>query len=772
MNKNTKLIRKLIIGIILCAVLIGMLTLYARMLQRELDGETVDTLQEVAEQNVVVVKKELEKEFGLLTEIADRISVEEAFDPQQAVDELCGIQKRYSFKRMGVILPDGSACTTDRRDLFLGDREFFRESMQGKAALSDRLQDKINGEEIFVFSMPVYAGDRVCAVLFATYRVESLQELLAVSVFGGNGYSYIISGNGDAVVNTVSPTGFVDFRNVYRSLTDVSKENRRCAEELRQGIESGREGYIEFYNKESKYMFYSSLGVKDWYMLNVVPAGVMDSTRDVIMGITWLLCIALIILFLIFTGYIFRIERQKKKELADVLYVDSVTGGYSYARFCVEAKECLGRMTSAAAYIVMDIDNFKVINELFGYEEGDKTLRYVWDVWKRCSGENEIFARRIADSFVALWHFHVRQELNDRLDGFIEKLQSNLQESSSDYNLKCTMGVYIVKDKTEDVQNMMNYAVMAHASIKGQADRWYTFYDDEFREMLLRNKIMEDQMKRALKRQEFAVYYQPKYNTDTKELMGAEALVRWIRGDRSAIMPNEFIPLAEKNGFISQLDKHVFTEVCIRQKKWLDEGKRIVPVSVNLSRRHLYNEEFVEEYREVVEETGLPPEYIQLELTESAIFENQEALCQIIDRLHLMGFRILMDDFGTGYSSLMMLKSLPIDILKLDKSFVDDFDDPRGEKIITSVIGLAQSLQMEVTAEGVETEAQYRFLKELGCSSIQGFYFAKPMPAAEYECILDASGKERPSAPPGQPNTDTPVHPGFTTASRSYTEMR
>lgn len=758
MIKNKKTVRKLVIGMILCIILVGTLTLYAKMLQRELDEETIATLQEVAAQNVSAVQKEIEKEFSLLTEIADRLSSQAAFKPEDAADELREINKRYSFKRMGIILPDGNSLTTDRSELFLGDREFFMQSMQGDSVLSDKLEDRMDGENIIVFSMPVYEKDSICAVLFVTYQVEQLQELLGISIFGGSGYSYIVSKDGDAIVGTVNPAGFDDFQNVYVSLTSASDRNRACTQELKEGVGRGETGYIKFYNKEYKYMFYSPLGIKDWYMLNVVPAGVMDSTRDFIMLITYLLCTVLTVLFLLFLVYILRSEKQKKKELADILYVDSVTGGYSYARFSVEARERLKKAAASMAYIVMDIDNFKVINELFGYEEGDKTLRYVWRVWKRCSRAGEIFARRIADSFVILWHFDYRQELNDRLDEFIEVLQSNLQETSTDYTLKITMGIYIVKDREEDVQKMMNYAVMAHASIKGQADKWYTFYDDEFREMLLRNKIMEDQMKRALERKEFVVYYQPKYNTETKKLMGAEALVRWIRKDGSTIMPSEFIPLAEKNGFISYLDKYVFTEVCRMQKKWIEEGKEVVPVSVNLSRRHLYNDEFMEEYRNVVEEIKLPPEYVQLELTESAIFENQEALCQIIDRLHLLGFRILMDDFGTGYSSLMMLKSLPIDILKLDKSFVDDFDDPRGEKIIISVIRLAQSLQMEVTAEGVETEAQYRFLKKLGCSSIQGFYFARPMPSGEFEKCLSAR----------IPSPEVVLKDGVTNASMSY----
>lgn len=737
MKRNKKTVQRLAAGSFLCAMMIGIMVFYAKMLQNELNIETIGILKEVAQQSAAAVNNEIRFELGLLKEIADRLSVDNHFMQEEAVRQLKEVNKRYSFKRMGIIMPEGNAYTTDDKELYLGDREFFTESLKGGQVVSEKIRDRDDGEDIIVFSMPVYEGDRVCAVLFATYKIEVLQNLLSTSAFDGQGYSYVIKRNGDAVIDTVSPIGFENFQNVFVSLRETSQSNVRGAARLRSGMENGETGYIRFRNKIDKYMYFSPLGIKDWYVLNVVPTGIMDSTRDFIMFITYILCAVLAVIFISLLLYIYNIEQQKKKELSNILYVDNVTGGYSFARFCVEAKKCIEESNAGVAYIIMDIDKFKVINELFGYEEGNNTLCFIWSVWKSCSREGEIFARRLADRFVALWYYNDRKELEARLNGFINRLQATIPESKHDYSLKASMGVYILKDKSEDIQNMMNYAVMAHASVKEREDTWYAFYDDDFREKLLQNKLLEDQMKKALKTKEFIVYYQPKYATDTKELVGAEALVRWKKADGTTIMPDKFIPLAERNGFINYLDRYVFTEVCKRQKEWLEEGKKIVPVSVNLSRRHLYNDEFMEEYRNIVEDIELPVKYVQLELTESAIFENQEALCQIIDKLHATGFRILMDDFGTGYSSLMMLKSIPIDILKLDKSFIDDFDDLRGEKIITSVIRLAQALHIEVTAEGVETEEQYHFLKKLGCNTIQGFYFARPMPDTEFGIILE-----------------------------------
>ena len=285
---------------------------------------------------------------------------------------------------------------------------------------------------------------------------------------------------------------------------------------------------------------------------------------------------------------------------------------------------------------------------------------------------------------------------------------------------------------------MLDCASLAHNMAKQAKNGLYKVYTNEIKEKELQKKQLSDQIEHAYRNHEFVVYYQPKYDSVTQKLAGAEALVRWRREDGQMVSPGLFVPLAEESGFVCKLDEYVFREVCRAQKQWMDRGLGIVPVSVNLSRRHLDNPEFIDEYKAILDESGVPIEYIQLEITESAMFEKKDEFVQIMERLHDLGFMILMDDFGTGYSSLMMLKSIPIDVMKLDKSFVDDYDDERGERIIRCVMRMAQDLSIAITAEGVETEAQYKFLTSVGCDTIQGYYFARPMPGEEYELHMQA----------------------------------
>lgn len=244
------------------------------------------------------------------------------------------------------------------------------------------------------------------------------------------------------------------------------------------------------------------------------------------------------------------------------------------------------------------------------------------------------------------------------------------------------------------------------------------------------------EVKASLNEGEFIAYYQPKYSTKEQKLIGAEALVRWRRSDGIIVPPYQFVPLFERNGFINKVDRYMFELVCRQQMRWLKQGLIPVPISVNMSRMCLYDPHIVDEYIGVLNGSGLSAAYIKLELTESAFFENISIMNNVIEALHKVGIKVLMDDFGTGYSSMMMLKNVAIDVLKLDKSFVDDIGDDRSEKIISNIIYLAHSLQIEVTAEGVETAAQFEFLKSVGCDYIQGYYFGKPQPAEDFAALL------------------------------------
>lgn len=437
-------------------------------------------------------------------------------------------------------------------------------------------------------------------------------------------------------------------------------------------------------------------------------------------------------------GILYYLQKKRNQELEKIVFVDRITGGSTYEKFKLDLEDYLKKNNKQiCAILSIDIDKSKYIEEIFGSEEYIKAINYVWKALNEETGENEFCCHRDADQFYALFQYKDEDTIKQRIEAMYDDIRSEIERGEIYYDLKISVGVYILNNRKHTVERILFRSDVARRTIKGQHDKLYAFYSDELKKEQIKNKEIEDKMEKALEKGEFFVCYQPKYSTRSKEIVGAEALVRWRMNGEKVIPPSEFIPLFESNGFIKELDKYVFEQACKDVREWLDKGLDVKPVSVNLSQMQLYNSNFIKEYMEIRERYDLEPKYVQLELTETALFENTIVLENVINQLHELGFEVLMDDFGKGYSSLNMLKNVEVDTVKIDKSFVDDIgNNKRVERIIATIISLVRSLNMHVVAEGVENEMQYKFLNLVECDEIQGFYFSKPIEAKEYEKML------------------------------------
>lgn len=706
---------------------------YSYVLKNELRGLVRNTLKEVSNQNILVVKNEIESDKNSLAEIAERINELGTDDEKEIVNVLRGMEERYSFEKLAYIRADGTAYATSGDIVDISEREYFIDAIQKDIYISNPLIDIVDGNEIIVFSAPIKNNESIPGIICATYRVESLREILSVSSFEGEGYTYIIKSNGDKVADSAHPTSFQNMTNIFTSMKEADNRNFRVFAKLRELLEGGEAGYVIFYNKIEKYMYVTPLGINDWFLIDVVPVNFMENTSNYIIRLTYLMCGVLAVVCAFIAVAILHEEHRKKQKMQDLLYVDELTGGNTLAKFKKEMEQRLQVHYKKLAVVAMDIDDFKLVNELFGFAEGNRVLQYLYKTLEDNCGEEEFAGRNVADKFLMLLCYDEEKEVKQRILTMAEEIQKLRLSQTLEYILHPVFGVYYVITGDDDVEEILDCASLAHTAAKQVKNNLYKVYTNDMKERELQKKQLSDQIEYAYQNREFIVYYQPKYDSRTKKLTGAEALVRWRRSDGQMVSPGLFVPLAEESGFVCKLDEYVFREVCQAQRRWLDKGLNVVPISVNLSRRHLDNPEFIKEYKAILDASGVPIEYIQLEITESAMFEKKDEFVQMMEELHSLGFMILMDDFGTGYSSLMMLKSIPIDVMKLDKSFVDDYDDERGELIIRCVMRMAQDLRIAITAEGVETEEQYKFLTSVGCDTIQGYYFARPLPEEEYE---------------------------------------
>lgn len=739
MGKYKKLYGTLLLGLIAIIILLTAVFSYSRSIEESYKEENINSLKELSNQGALMLHNEIKNKQNLLAELSHDVSRIFVNDPQAAAAYLEEAAERNSFKRIGVALTDGRAYTTDGVELNISEREYFSKAILGHTAVSRNLDDYTDGGRIAVYAVPIFedGSDKRIGVLFATYSLDTFRKTIEVSFFGGAGYSYVVQENGDVVVDSQHSESFKNFKNVYAALLTADPVNNKdSAEKLWQMINSKKGGYIEFYNGSQKYMYCSPIGVNNWMLPTVTPASVIEDKINMVLNKTYLLGILLIAIFLLFIWHIMRIHTRNQKELMDIAYVDEVTGGYSFAKFFKEAELLLPETDKKTAIVSMDIDGFKYFNDMFGYGEGNDLLRYIWQEVKASLNEGEILAHGVADTFIFLLRFDTREELLWRINDLCLHLNNYITKSGQVYKLSLSMGIYEVDGETDDIVSMADRAYIARQTIKNKGDIAWAFYDGAVRDKLLHEKEIESQMEKALAEGEFIAYYQPKYSTKEQKLIGAEALVRWRRSNGIIVPPYQFVPLFERNGFINKVDRYMFELVCRQQMRWLKQGLIPVPISVNMSRMCLYDPHIVDEYIGVLNGSGLSAAYIKLELTESAFFENISIMNNVIEALHKVGIKVLMDDFGTGYSSMMMLKNVAIDVLKLDKSFVDDIGDDRSEKIISNIIYLAHSLQIEVTAEGVETAAQFEFLKSVGCDYIQGYYFGKPQPAEDFAALL------------------------------------
>ena len=387
------------------------------------------------------------------------------------------------------------------------------------------------------------------------------------------------------------------------------------------------------------------------------------------------------------------------------------------------------------ALVYFDIIRFKAINDMFGLMAGDALLKHMADSIMRSAKEGDVACRLDADRF-AFFTKHSGKELEQ----LVEKLIDEITQYDLTFKITCNVGIYVTNEKALSVDSMIDRAVLALSSIKGSYTSKYNIFTESLRNQMLSEQEISGIMASALEDRQFVLYYQPQFNHSTGKIIGVEALVRWMHPEKGMISPGVFIPIFEKNGFITRLDLYVFEQVCVFVRKCMDKGLPLVPVSSNFSRYDIFQPDFVDKLEIIRKRHGVPTELLRVEITESAVVGGSEQANEIVRQLHECGYIVEMDDFGSGYSSLNVLKDIELDLIKLDMMFlVEKSDSNRGGMILSSVVRMAKWLGLPVIAEGVETIEQADFLKSIGCEYIQGYFYSRPLPENQYVDMLEES---------------------------------
>ena len=452
----------------------------------------------------------------------------------------------------------------------------------------------------------------------------------------------------------------------------------------------------------------------------------VDMGRYAFMGLVLLIVFAFIFIYEHYKLILIIFQRRKIKK---IIYTDAATGGYNKDFFVFKAQKMIKRSYRSSVIVYVRMEKFRNYATAYGIKAGDNLLEDFYKCMKNLiKKRKELAAHLEKGDFVLLLHYDNEELLNIRMKAITQALNDCRQNQHFFF----TVGACRILTRVDNIEEKISNAGAAIS--KQESSPSVLWFDEAMREEQVWERRVEDDMDRALAAREFKVYLQPKYSTKKEELSAAEALVRWIHPEYGFVSPAKFIPIFERNGFITKLDDFMLDEVSKLQAQWLSEGKKLVPISVNVSRAHFSQYDLAEHICSIVDAHKVPHEYIELELTESAFFDDKQVLLETIKKLKNYGFKVSMDDFGAGYSSLNSLKELPLDIIKLDAQFFRDIEDKkRADLIVCDTIKLAKKLGMQIVAEGIETREQVDFLAEQKCDLIQGFYFAKPLPIEEFE---------------------------------------
>lgn len=672
------------------------------------------------------LKQEYESNIDYLEASADLIAHSGDIDNQVIKTFLPIIAASKSYEDLSIISIDGIGYNLSGEKIDISKEEYFIKMKAEDLVNSDIIVTKNNST--VTLAVPAVKNGKYCGALLAKLSPKiSMEELFQKEQREG-ALIYILDKNHELIgygqdtdINTfdyhlVTSSGFL--------LKDKKKIAKKI--HIKDVIFKNKEGGQSYTWDEAQ------IGINGWSVLVGKKLGVSPLTKDIhrLTNLMWMIITAGT-LFLIMLLILF--ERSADHKLVKMMYLDPVTGGDNWYKFRLTANRVLSSKQyhkRKYALVNFDINRFKVINDAYGYQKGDEILKDIYNVIKRWSRPGEPYTRYAADQFYIMTSFYENEDLTERIHELDHKLH-NLRFTSS---TKIYYGIYHITDRRDSIDHMGEFSSIAKNKIKGSTKGIMAFFDDAARERLLEEEEIERTASEALQKEEFHVYLQPKVSPKDETVKGAEALVRWCKSNDRIISPGNFIPVFEKNGFITELDYYMLKKVCEIIRNWIELGYDPMPISVNISRLHFANPQLAEILRDIVDKYDVPHYYIELELTESAFLQNKQIIVQTVTKLREYGFIVSMDDFGAGYSSLNSLKDLPLDIVKLDGELFRMTDEvERGLTVIRNTITMAKDLHMMVVAECIETKEQVDFLCNVGCDVIQGYYYAKPMPVHKFE---------------------------------------
>ena len=554
------------------------------------------------------------------------------------------------------------------------------------------------------------------------------------------GVTCIVNRNGTIVTadaNYVKVLGLGnDYFDALSEFSNGSTNSEKQINKLQTSIPVSESGFIEFISDDGRnvYVAYEEIrNTRDRYVMVMFHEDIVYNTIQPVLFRSFLLWVIILVIMLIIIGLVWQSGRTAQQTVEKLAFEDEVTGGKNLNYFRKKASEIINQNRETPFLIYrFDILNFRYINEAYGHGKADTVLKACVQEFNRIYSRNELCVRINSDQFLALVMNNMDSKQN--FQNYSKAVGECARASGVRYPIRLRVGIYQVRKDDYDIDIMIDHANAARKSLNGLEKIQEAVYSEKIVSNMKKVDAIESQMQSAIVNDEFKIYLQPKWDIVNDCLVGAEALVRWIKDDGSMVYPSDFIPIFETNGFIEKLDFHMLELLCKRIRTIEEEGTyRIVPISVNQSRILINNPDYVKNVEKVISRYNTKVEHLEIEITETVFFDEKNKMIEVVKQLKELGLNLAMDDFGSGYSSLNILRDIPFDILKIDREFVSESVASKSSIVIMEkIIEMAKGLNIRVICEGVETKEQVDTLRKLGCTMVQGYYYDRPIPMDEF----------------------------------------
>lgn len=696
----------------------------------------------VMEQNVDTMTRTLDKHITLVEGLSKRVSIY-LDDPERVktfVHNQNNMRSSYNFNRVGFIYPDGKAITSDGHIVNLAIRDYFQSSLRGETVITDTILNYIGDTRVPVniISAPVYGKNhQVVGVVFESIANSVLvDQLMNKNIFATLGSNVLVNNEGNVIGANKGDPNVEKYSDlfVYLTLDQGYERHSNWADRL-----NGSNSVTMYFERDGgQFIHFAPLlidpKIKPIYTAVIVnKQTLINQTSLVSRKIYNRMAMIVLIAALGFGYFIYDMRKQytgNRKKLEKLAYVSPITQGDNFDKMKLNLQK-----VKVPGYIAcMDILDFAVIRSVFGVSNANEILKKVWQEISVILDKEDMGCHYSSDYFAFYLTGSDQYAIIQKLRR-INMVLADLSERERIHKMFAIFGLAPF-NPGDDPNTVYSNANLAKTSIPDVKDAFYAFYGEEYSQNFLAKGNLERDFEANMANRNFELWYQPKYDCFTDKPVGAEALVRLRDKEGNLVPPNKFIPVFEQDGLIRHLDEYVFRRVCEMQKARIDQGKQVLPVSINLSRASLLYENIASFYANIAEQIGVPTELIPIEITESATIHVNN-ISQIMHLFVSYGFKLHMDDFGTGYSSLAALNALPFDNVKIDKSIIDFIGGEKGNKILRHIVLLATETNLNITAEGVETKEQIDFLKELDCHCVQGYYYSPPLCYEDFDKLLN-----------------------------------